>query len=171
MDQTTPNGQMPDFDPDSEHANAYQAFATLGRFLEQDGWYPQQMNDAYVYRMNFQGKNGDLRCYAQIRIEAEQLICYALTPIKVPAEARTAAAEFITRANYGMYIGNFEMDFNDGEVRYKSSVDFQDVPLEPYLIRNTIYPTVQLLDRYLPGLLKVVFGGKTPIEAVQEIES
>jgi Family of unknown function (DUF1790). len=94
-----------------------------------------------------------------------------LTPIKVPAEARTAAAEFITRANYGMYIGNFEMDFNDGEVRYKSSVDFQDVPLEPYLIRNTIYPTVQLLDRYLPGLLKVVFGGKTPIEAVQEIES
>ena len=31
---------------------------------------------------------------------------------------RPAAAEFVARANFGMVIGNFELDMRDGEVRY-----------------------------------------------------
>jgi hypothetical protein len=30
---------------------------------------------------------------------------------------RAPPAEFITRANYGLIIGNFELDFEDGEIR------------------------------------------------------
>jgi hypothetical protein len=28
----------------------------------------------------------------------------------------------------------------------------------------------ETLDRYLPGLMAVIYGGKTPVEAVAEIE-
>ena len=83
---------------------------------------------------------------------------------------RLAVAEYITRANYGLRIGNFELDFDDGEVRYKSSLDFESVELTPGLIRNTIYPAVQTMDRYLPGVLSVVFGGKSAEEAIAAIE-
>jgi len=79
-------------------------------------------------------------------------------------------AEFLTRANYGMRIGNFELDFSDGEVRYKSSLDFEGVGLEPIMIRNAIYPAVQTMDRYFPGLIAVVAGAKSAAEAVQVVE-
>lgn len=154
----------------AENMNGLNAFETLGKFLTEDEWYPQQLEDRHIYRMGFSGKNGQVSCYAQIRIDLEQFIFYAIAPIKTPEEVRLNIAEFITRANYGLRIGNFEMDFNDGEIRYKSSMDFEAVSLEPELIRNAIYPAVQTMDRYLPGLMSVVYGNKSAEEAVSEIE-
>ena len=150
--------------------NGLQAFGTLGQFLTEDDWYPQQLEEKTIYRVGFSGTNGQLTCFAQIRVELEQFLFYAVAPVKVPEELRPAIAEFITRANYGLRIGNFEMDFNDGEVRYKSSLDFEGQTLTPQLIKLAIYPAVQTLDRYLPGLMAVIYGGKTPAEAVAEIE-
>jgi hypothetical protein len=34
-----------------------------------------------------------------------------------------------------------------------------------------VYPGVMTMDRYLPGLMKVMFGGLTPYEAIQSIEN
>jgi len=150
--------------------NGRRALATLGRFLEEDEWHPQQMEDKPVYRVGFSGQNGQTVCFAQIRQDLEQLLFYVLAPVKVPEELRHAAAEFVTRANYGLRIGNFELDFNDGEVRYKSSLDFEGTELTAELVRNAIYPAVQTMDHYLPGLMALIYGGKSPAEAVAEIE-
>lgn len=150
--------------------NGLQAFETLGQFLTEDDWYPQQIEDKTIYRMGFSGKNGQLTCFAQIRVDLEQFLFYAVAPVKVPEEFRVAAAEYVTRANYGLRIGNMELDFRDGEVRYKSSLDFEGQALTPQLIKLAIYPAVQTMDRYLPGLMAVIYGGKTPAEAVAEIE-
>lgn len=151
--------------------NALTAFETLGRFLEADQWFPQVVDEQYAYRTYYKGKNGELRIFAQVRVDLEQFIFYAISTVKVPEEARPAIAEFITRANFGLRVGNFEMDYSDGEVRYKSSLDFEGEPLTDNLIRNAVYPAVQTMDSYLPGLMKVAFGGLTPFEAIEEIES
>jgi hypothetical protein len=103
-------------------------------------------------------------------MDYEQFLFYAIAPVKAPEMARPAVAEFITRANYGLRIGNMEMDFADGEVRYKSSLDFEGETLTAGLIKNTIYPAVQTLDRYVPGLMGVIYGGKSPIEAIADVE-
>ena len=153
-----------------ENINGLEAFATLERFLIDDGWFPQRLEDKYIYRMGYSGSNGTFTCIAQIRMDLEQFLFYAMAPVKTPEERRHAVAEFITRANYGLRIGNFEMDYSDGEVRYKSSLDFEDAFLTTNLIRNAIYPAVRTLDRYLGGLLKVIYGESDPAELIAEIE-
>lgn len=153
-----------------EGNNARQAFITLGEFLQEDGWHPQQLEGRTIYRTGFSGQNTQLACYAQVVVEHELFLFYAIAPFKVPEHARLAAAEFITRANYGMRIGNFELDFSDGEVRYKSSLDFEGTTLTPTLIKHLIYPAVLTIDRYMPGLMGVIHGGKSPAQAVAEIE-
>jgi hypothetical protein len=164
----TPDAPLPDVEPDE--INGWRAFATLSEFLRDDGWHPQQMEDKTIFRVYFSGSNGDLRCYAQIRVDLEQFLFYVIAPIKAPEEMRHAVAEYVTRANFGLRIGNFELDYNDGEVRYKSSLDFENADLTPPLIKNTIYPAVQTMDFYLPGLLSVMYGNKTPEAAIAEIE-
>ena len=67
-------------------------------------------------------------------------------------------------------IGNFEMDFGDGEVRYKSSLDFEGAELTSELISHAIYPAVQTMDRYLPGVMGLLYGDKSPAEAIAEVE-
>jgi len=154
-----------------ENENGLRAFQTLGEFLTEDEWHPQTMQERYMYRMGFSGTNGQMACYALVRVDLEQFGFYVMCPVKAPEEKRLAVAEFIARANYGLRIGNFELDFSDGEVRYKSSLDFEGVALGPELIHNAIYPAVQTMDRYLPGLMGVIYANKTPEEAVAEIEN
>jgi hypothetical protein len=151
--------------------NGLLAFEALGRFLEDDEWAPQRLEDKYIYAAGFRGKNGDVRCYAQIRVDLEQFVFYVVAGAHAPEELRPAVAEFLTRANYGLRIGNFEMDYSDGEIRYKSSLDFEGVELTPPLIRNAIYPAVQTMDRYLYGLMRVIYGGLTPFEAIEAVEN
>jgi len=157
-------------EPRPDNQNGLKAFDTLTRFLEEDGWFPRRLEDRYSFTMNYSGQNGDLRCYAVIRVDLEEFLFYAVAPIKTPEEVRQSVSEFVTRANYGLRIGNFELDFADGEARYKSSLNFEGQELNVDLISNAIYPAVQTMDRYLPGLLRVSYGGATPLEAIEEVE-
>jgi hypothetical protein len=107
-------------EPESPNPNSARAFDTLRDWLEEDDWHPQQLDDQMIYRTFFAGKNGDMRCYAQIVPDMEQFLFYVVASTRAPEEVRLAVAEFLTRANYGMRIGNFELDYSDGEVRYKT---------------------------------------------------
>lgn len=156
--------------PKPENRNGIQAFEQLSSYLADDEWFPRRIEGKYAFSMSYTGKNGDLRCYAIVRVDLEEFLFYAVAPIKVPDEVRRAVSEFLTLANYGLRIGNFELDYSDGEVRYKSSLDFEGHALSADLIRNAIYPAVHTMDRYLPGLLRVSFGGATPHEAIEEVE-
>jgi len=163
--------QDPRENPRPENRNGLQAFELLTNFLDDDEWFPRRIEGKYAYSMSYSGKNGDLRCYAIVRVDLEEFLFYAVAPVKVPDEVRPSVAEYLTRANYGLRIGNFELDYSDGEVRYKSSLDFEGQMLTSDLIRNAIYPAVHTMDRYLTGLLRVSFGGATPHEAIEEVES
>jgi len=153
-----------------EHVNGWRAFATLSQFLKDDGWYPQQLDEKTIHRVYFAGANGELRCYAQVRVDLEQFLFYVIAPVKAPENMRALVAEYIARANYGLRIGNFEMDYTDGEVRFKSGLDFEGEHLTPAFIKNAMYPAVHTMDFYLPGLLGVMYGNKTPLEAIRSIE-
>jgi hypothetical protein len=145
------------------------AYGTLKSFLESDGWHPQEI-EGHLLKMGFSGANSQVACFAQIRVDKQQFLFYVMSPVNVPEDRRARAAEFLTRANWGLRIGNFEMDYSDGQVRYKSSVDFEGFPLEGPMIRNAIYPAVQTMDRYLPGLMTMIYGDAEPADAILKAE-
>lgn len=161
--------------PDVEqiHPNSIRAFHTLGEFLEKDEWHPQRVSDDkfHGYWVHYNGSNAGIRCFVQIRTEHQILLIYAMAPVRIPEEKRHAIAEFITRANYGLNIGNFELNFDGGQLRYKSSFDFEDTDLTPDHIRNAIYPAVRTMNTYFPGVMMVLYNDATAEEAIARVES
>lgn len=145
-------------------------FNALVEFFEEDEWDFQWMEGLSVLSMGFRGRNGSWTCFAQAREVQQQFVFYSVLPVFAIDEKKQAIAEFLTRANYGMIIGNFEMDFEDGEIRYKTSIDVEGAVLSPPLIRQTVYANIIITDRYLPGLMKVLYGQITPSEAIEQIE-
>ena len=141
------------------------------QFLDEDDWPYSLMENNPVYKTGFEGKNGQFTCYAQERAEQQQFVFYSIFPVRVTEDKLAQVSEFITRANYGMIIGNFELDYTDGEIRYKTSVDVEDVDLVEPLVRHLMYANVLTMDRYFPGLMRVLYGGISPAEAVGEVES
>lgn len=153
-----------------EHANGWAAYENVQQFLQIDGWFPQDIEGLTAYTARYVGSQSEFRVVTHVNVELQQLYIYVIFPENVPEDRRGEVAEFITRANYGLRIGNFEMDFRDGELRYKASVDFEDVTLTHALIKNMIYPSVQTSDRYHRAIIRVAFEGTTPLDSIGEVE-
>ena len=139
---------------------------TVERFLKKDDWPYNLLDDRPIYKTGFEGKNGQFTCYAQERAEQDQFVFYSVFPVRAPEERRSEVAEFITRANYGMIIGNFELDYADGEIRYKTSVDVEGSELTPELIKPVAFANLGTLDHYWPALAAVAAGQAAPQEAL-----
>lgn len=144
---------------------------TLVDFFQQEDWTYEQLPDLPIFRLGMTGRNGKWVGYAQAREEQDQAVFYSVCPANVPEDRRMAMAEFMARVNYGLVIGNFEMDFHDGEVRYKTSIDVENDRLTPALVRNMIVLNLQMMDRCLPGIMAVAFGDVAPEEAVSRIQT
>ena len=91
-------------------------------------------------------------------------------PVMVKDKFRPLAMEFLTRANYGLVLGNFEMDCKDGEVRYHVSHLMKDGKLEHEVIQSLFGTAMGTADRYFPALMRVLFAGETPAEAIDLAE-
>jgi hypothetical protein len=165
----TPNPSEENFSPQLPE-NGLRAFETVWRFLEEDGLSPRRMGDKYMYHVSFTGRSAQFNCFAVVRPDLEQFMFYAVVPVKASPDVRPAVVEFITRANYGLRIGNFELDYSDGEIRFKTSLDFEGVELDPHLVQTMVHAVFVTVNHYLSGLMRVMYGGLTPAEAIIEVE-
>ena len=143
--------------------------AIVESFLQADDWHYSRV-EGTTLSIGFRGNNGTWTCYARTREQEERFLFYSTLSTNVPEHMRLAAAEYLTRANYGMLIGNFELDLRDGEVRYKTSIDVEGGTLTHKMIENMIYVNVLTMDRYLPGLNRVAYGNVSPQLAIAEVE-
>jgi len=162
----------------SDGAVASDMMGTLIKFFQVDDWPFSPEEEEPIVRTAYQGQNGQWVCYAKAREAAQQYVFYSICPVMATESKRVEIAEFLTRANYGLIIGNFEMDFNDGEIRYKSSLDVEGLPLDtpedsPWslsLLKQMIYANVLTMDKYLPGIMKVIYSDEAPEDAITSIE-
>jgi hypothetical protein len=139
-------------------------------FFKTDDWPATKIENQLALSMNFQGQNGRWSCYGRVEEEKQIVLFYSYCPVKAPEEKRPILADFLTRANYGLYIGNFEMDYNDGEVRFKTSLDVEGDELSAALMKRLVYDNVGVMDKYLPGVMSVIYGGASPTEAIAKVE-
>lgn len=100
----------------------------------------------------------------------EIVCCYARVGFRVPPEKRMDVCEALTRANYGLRVGNFEMDMDDGEIRYKASIDVEGGVLGETMVQNLVRASVASFDRYYPALMRVVWANTSPADAIAEAE-
>ncbi len=139
-------------------------------FLNAEEWPLRQVGDQTVLQTAFQGDNGAWLCYANCRRDFGQVLFYSVAPDRVPEATRPAVAEYLTRANWGLMIGNFELDYDDGEVRYKTSLQLEEMTLTRDLLRPLVFDNVVVMDKYITGLDAVMNGRQSPVDAILAAE-
>jgi hypothetical protein len=145
--------------------------STIINFFTEDDWSFTKIQGEPILQMAFQGNNGQWNCYTKVRTEQAQFVFYSICPLIVPKPKFLEIAEFITRANNGTIIGNFELDLDSGEIRYKTSIDVEDSTLSFAQIKRLVYTNVTMMDEYLPGIIAVIDGGVEAESAIAQIES
>lgn len=123
---------------------------------------------AFLSRINMNGVLGYLRI--RISVREGSYTVYAILNSTPESEFYGKVAEYLHRANYGLYNGNFEFDYRDGEVRYKTFVNFDEIQLSMDVIAESIIIPLLMFEQYGKNLLRIMMGDGNPEELIKNAE-
>jgi hypothetical protein len=156
---------------DRSRQNGLSALKTVRKVLSHVGWEPMTTNIEGVLRIDFGEDNIPIaEALADVRIDTERFLYYLNFRDRAPGKYRNQTMEFITRANFDLVTGNFELNLDTGRVRFKSSIDFTESELSETLIRNAILSAMDAVERYADALVAVMSGEKKATQAIKDIE-
>ncbi len=138
------------------------------KYFTENEWKYHKEESKGILLMGFSGHQGTWQSVAHVKEESEQLLFLSLFPTKVPGEMRPQAAEYITRVNYNLVIGGFDLDWADGEIRYRTSIDLSDQIEIGSLVHQLVGYNLSTMDRYYRPLMSLLFGGKTVNQVLEE---
>jgi len=141
------------------------------RFLVDDEWPFDELDqsEAPMFRTGFRGEHGSYDVF----ITASDTGFFKITVLyrmnSIPEASMPVMLEFCNRANRKEWAGSLEMD-DDRDVRYRVGVYLGDTleSATPQLISNALYLAVHGADDLYPPLMAVLFGGRSPVEALAE---
>lgn len=106
--------------------------------------------------------------------EPARVVLYSVLPDDVPEANRSAVAELLARAGYGLLSGALEIDLDDGEVRVRTGVDLGRADHDDATLGALLDPVIALnltlMDTIWDALQDVAAGRATPAEAAARIE-
>ena len=139
--------------------------------FEKHGWKLRQSSQPNTLPFAFRGAHATYDGMIDINETDEEFLLLLRAPNHVPENRRLAAAEFLTRANFSMKFGCFELDMADGEVRFKVATLLREGQLSHRMVHDMLGVGLTTLDRFYPGLMAVCFGSRPAAEAIAAIES
>jgi hypothetical protein len=144
------------------------ASAVLDFFAGHD-WPLAEVEPDELYETSFEGEHGTWPCHVHVYPEDGRVVFVSTHTSLVEPEQRRAMGELCNRANFGLAVGNFELDHDGGEVRFRTSLDALDAGATRELIRNIVVANVVTFDQYLPAI-DAVLAGEDPATATEDVE-
>jgi len=139
-------------------------------FFAGEGWPIEPLLEERLYETSFEGEHGAWSCHVHVYDEDGRVVFVSTALDVVPDETREAMGELCNRANFGLAMGNFELDVDEGEVRFRTSIDTSGTELTTELVRNVVVANVITFDQYLPAI-EAVLAGTSPADAVAAVET
>lgn len=108
-----------------------------------------------------------------VKVKKDAFIVYTNSPIGPDdndKDMMSRMADYVCRCNFGLRHGCFELDMNDGELRYKYSADCEDIIPSKAIIENSIHCPSAMFAHYSSGFVSVMFEEADPEKAYEQCE-
>lgn len=138
--------------------------APIAMELGKAGWPLQHDEAAPALFTAFEGKNGERRAILVYEPGVERVLVYAMMVDDCPPALRGILLELLSRINYGLGVGCFEMDLDDGEIRYRMTLPA--AMAMPHVVVPQLIDACMTVDTYAPTFDAVAAG--TPVLAAIE---
>lgn len=142
-------------------------FDSLKSAFIQHDWPFSEVRAMPILLTELSGPLGTWKFYGHVVEEQSLILFYSICPLTVPADRRVEMANFLTRANYALAMGNFELDFTDGEIRYKTVLGVEGTEVSPVLVKRLIRANGIAMETYLPGI-DAVLSGTPALRALEQ---
>ncbi|KEQ21667.1 type III secretion system chaperone family protein [Paenibacillus tyrfis] len=143
----------------------------LKKYLVADNWkYNEHRNGTLLAAQPISCTHGTYEGFFDLR-HPQRIDFYFKVPITIPDEKKETISQFLHLANYGLSAVTFELHWERGEVRSRTSLIWieefapSEDTIKHHLIRNYL-----CLDEYFQGIAAIVYAGASPQEALEKSE-
>lgn len=144
----------------------------IQRFFDEGKWKYRYDEKKAIFRamVKMNSPLGMLR--VAILVKETYYLVYAIFGATADESQRQRVGEYLHRANLGLINGNFEFSFEDGEIRYKTYVNFSgdDTELSVDVIEDSIVIPITMFDLYGKNLIRLMLGESDPKKLVDEVK-
>ena len=146
------------------------ALAFFVRHLDELKWNYHRYPEKPVLYSGFNGDNVQWNFSLHAREISPGIFLLGVNssiPNKTPSERRAATAELLTRINFELSVGCFELDLTDGEIRFRTSIILPAADITPGIIEHLIRSNLSIVDERFPQIAAVLHSGVTAEEAIK----
>lgn len=136
-------------------------------FLISQKWQFTQVEGKNVLLFGIAGKKGNFQCIADLIEEENRFIFFSVCGANTPTNKKEEMLELLNNLNYKLFFGNFEMDFQNGEIRFRTSVSFKNIVLNKEFVEELIMSNIIIMDKSLPSFMGLMFGEITVENALE----
>ena len=140
-------------------------------YLDNDGWNYEYDDARKIIRtgVNLKCKLQNSRLY--ISFSNDGFTVLATVSMKADAQYIQSIVEYLTRANFGLRSGSFEVDYRDGEIRYRVYTNYKGMnTISKEIIEDSIMIPPLMFERYGDGLAALMFGFSDPVTEIEKAE-
>ena len=138
-------------------------FERVAGYLDANDWHYTADTEKAYFSMGCRIKEASVRVVIDV-FEAEdwsRLLTFSTYPVMVPEHRRSGVIEALTRINYQLIYGSFEMDLADGEIRFRTVVEAEK-ELDDTMIDRVLNANLNAADRYFAALMTITYGNASP---------
>ncbi|MBP0020343.1 MAG: YbjN domain-containing protein [Cyanobacteria bacterium SBLK] len=155
---------------DIEEEGSGEIFLIASSFFQEEGLNAHIDEEDEIIALSIPGRPGTWNCYCEIDEEQRLCLIYSIFPLKARPKQYGAIAELIARINYNTSIGNFDLSYETGEIRFRTSIDLEGDRFSKALMKQLFVSNIFKLEQYYNSILMVLMEEATPEEAIDNPE-
>lgn len=107
------------------------------------------------------GDHGSWHTFIQVTDEDEErkVVIHALLPVRISDCNRLNVAELLTKINYDLIVGNFELGFENGEVLFKTTLDLADGQITQAMFERMYNLNTLTMNEHYGQILSAGYAG------------
>ena len=156
--------------PETAEFTEETALAFFARYLDERKWPCNRLADGSTLLSGFNGAEALWDFNLTARQKSADLFLLGVNsfiPNKVRPERRAACAELLSRLNFELMLGCFEMNYDDGELRFRTSVLLPGANITSGIVEHLVGFNLSTVDECLKSVLAVLYSDATPEQALQ----
>ena len=132
----------------------------------------QEDENGTAFRMGFGLKNGRVDVIIDINTAWHSYSILAIFPVTVEDNKIRRVSELLNRINYGLTLGDFEIDFSSGNLRFKTTQLYEEIhPDTEFLFRRKLQISFETMDRFTPAIMSVIYANILPEQALAQLQN
>ena len=134
-------------------------------YLKRRDWSFTPSKISGVLFFPVKGDNGTFNCAVDVSNGDFFFLFITFNGTNCPPEDRQRFSELLNRINFNLKFGNFELGMESGEIKFRTSLCYEEMEINDKIIENIIIRNIHIHDSAFPYFNKFLFGS-IPMEEV-----